>query len=68
VREPADRTLLRGLIERHAELTGSAKAQRVLAQWDQLLPKFVRVMAVEYKKVLEQRRAKKAATREAVHG
>lgn len=31
---------LRGLVEAHAEKTGSAKARQVLAAWDDFLPKF----------------------------
>jgi len=47
-----DVTRLRTLVNRHFELTGSAVAKRVLETWDRSLPKFVRVMAREYKKVL----------------
>ncbi len=66
VTEPADKALLGEMIERHASYTGSRKAKEVLARWDATLPKFVRVMSVEYKKVLEQRQARRA--KEAVHG
>ena len=69
VRDKADQAVLKGMIERHARYTGSAKAQTLLDQWDQTLPKFLRVMPVEYKKVLELRKLPKTATREAaVHG
>jgi glutamate synthase domain-containing protein 3 len=69
VRDKADQAVLKGLIERHARFTGSAKAKTLLAQWDSSLSKFLRVMPVEYKKVMEQRKVSKAATREtAVHG
>jgi len=69
VRDQADQALLRGMIERHAQYAGSAKAKKVLEQWKVMLPKFVRVMPVEYKKVMEQRKAQKAASKEAaVHG
>ncbi|HEY3377444.1 MAG TPA: glutamate synthase large subunit [Armatimonadota bacterium] len=44
---------LRGMIERHAEYTGSTVAQRVLAEWETLLPKFVKVIPKDYKRVLE---------------
>ena len=43
---------LRQLIARHAELTGSEQAQRVLAAWPTLLPKFARVIPNDYKRVL----------------
>jgi glutamate synthase (ferredoxin) len=69
VRDKADQSVLKGMIERHARYTGSAKARKILERWDQTLPKFLRVMPVEYKKVLEQRKLQKAATKEAsVHG
>ncbi len=45
---------LRGLIERHGQLTGSPVAARVLANWATLLPKFVKVMPTDYKKALER--------------
>jgi glutamate synthase (NADPH/NADH) large chain len=57
VTDRADRTLLKQLITRHARLTGSARARRVLDRWAELLPAFVRVMPTEYKRVLEQRAA-----------
>ena len=71
VRDEADQALLKSLIERHARYTGSAKAKKVLSQWETMLPKFVRVISVEYKKVLSQRKAQKAQTlskETAVHG
>ena len=43
---------LKGRIERHAALTGSSKAAAVLAAWDRTLPKFVKVMPKDYKRVL----------------
>jgi glutamate synthase (ferredoxin) len=41
------------LIERHATYTGSLKATQVLAQWSDLVPKFVKVMPKDYKRVLQ---------------
>jgi glutamate synthase (ferredoxin) len=43
---------LRRLIARHAELTGSTVAERILAAWPTQLPKFVRVIPKDYKRVL----------------
>jgi glutamate synthase (NADPH/NADH) large chain/glutamate synthase (ferredoxin) len=71
VRDKADQALLRGMIERHAQYTGSAKAKKILQSWQVMLPKFVRVMSVEYKKVLAQRQMQKKqslAKGTAVHG
>ena len=53
-----DKALLRQMIEEHAQYTGSGKAKQVLREWEALLPKFIRVMPVEYKKILEARKAR----------
>jgi glutamate synthase (NADPH/NADH) large chain len=50
-----DVALLRGTVERHLEWTGSSVAQRVLGNWEELLPKFVKVMPNDLKRVLEER-------------
>ncbi|GIW94157.1 MAG: glutamate synthase [Pirellulaceae bacterium] len=43
------------LISRHQELTGSTVAARVLDQWPDILAKFVKVMPIDYKRVLMER-------------
>jgi glutamate synthase (ferredoxin) len=43
VTRAADADLLRALIERHAELTGSARARAILARWEHHLPLFWKV-------------------------
>jgi glutamate synthase (ferredoxin) len=53
VEDPEEINDLRQMIQRHADLTQSQKAQRVLAQWEALLPKFVKVMPRDYKRVLQ---------------
>ncbi|WP_339246632.1 glutamate synthase large subunit [Paenibacillus sp. FSL R10-2796] len=45
---------LRELIIRHTELTGSAAGARVLNQWADSLPNFVRVIPKDYKRMMEQ--------------
>jgi glutamate synthase domain-containing protein 3 len=50
-----DEALLRGMVERHLEWTGSERARRVLREWDGLLPKFVKVMPHDLKRVLQER-------------
>jgi glutamate synthase (ferredoxin) len=44
---------LRLLIKRHADFTKSQKAYKVLALWDDMVPKFVKVMPKDYKRVLQ---------------
>jgi glutamate synthase (ferredoxin) len=40
------------MIQRHANYTQSALAQRVLANWNELLPRFVKVMPKDYQRML----------------
>jgi glutamate synthase domain-containing protein 2/glutamate synthase domain-containing protein 1/glutamate synthase domain-containing protein 3 len=51
--DPAEIAELRDLIERHAQYTGSEVAQRVVANWEQFVNKFVKVMPKDYKRMLE---------------
>ncbi|TRU94053.1 MAG: glutamate synthase large subunit [Microcystis wesenbergii Mw_QC_S_20081001_S30D] len=44
---------LRELIQRHADYTQSQKAALVLANWSEMLPKFVKVMPKDYKRMLQ---------------
>ena len=55
-----DKVTLRTLIEAHVQYTGSRKAKEVLEKWDTMIPKFVKVMPIDYKRVLQERRAAKA--------
>jgi glutamate synthase (NADPH/NADH) large chain len=48
-----DALRLRRLIEKHAHYTGSSVAQAVLDNWNDTLPKFVKVMPVDYRRALE---------------
>jgi glutamate synthase (NADPH/NADH) large chain/glutamate synthase (ferredoxin) len=56
-----DQQLLHGLITKHFMHTGSRRAKTVLDAWEATLPKFVKVMPVDYKRVLEERKRKAAA-------
>jgi len=53
VEDAAEIADLQALIRRHAENTRSQKAWKVLALWDEMLPKFVKVMPKDYKRVLQ---------------
>ncbi|MCP5524593.1 MAG: glutamate synthase large subunit [Verrucomicrobiales bacterium] len=44
---------VRTLIQRHAESTRSEHALQLLARWDEVRPKFVKVIPHDYKRVLE---------------
>jgi glutamate synthase domain-containing protein 3 len=52
VTKPEDIDTLKKLITRHGEYTGSPQAKWILANWDELLPKFVKVFPHEFKRVL----------------
>ncbi|MGD9502546.1 MAG: hypothetical protein AB7V40_08670, partial [Methyloceanibacter sp.] len=49
-----DAERLRRLIENHLHYTGSARAKAILDDWGAYLPKFVKVMPVEYRRALEE--------------
>ena len=65
-----DKAELRGLLERHVRHTGSKKAQRILADWENQLPYFIKVFPMEYRRVLGQMMREDEATEraEVVHG
>jgi glutamate synthase domain-containing protein 3 len=47
-----DVDLLRAMIDRHVEVTGSPRGKWVLENWENMLPQFVKVFPREYKRVL----------------
>jgi glutamate synthase domain-containing protein 3 len=49
---PKDTALLKALVERHVEHTGSEYAQDLLDRWGVVLPTFVKVMPRDYRRVL----------------
>lgn len=53
VTEQEDIDGLYELIKKHADLTKSQKAFKVLALWEEMLPKFVKVMPRDYARVLK---------------
>jgi len=50
--EPSEMEELRLQIKRHADYTQSQRAFKILALWDDYVPKFVKVMPKDYKRVL----------------
>jgi glutamate synthase (ferredoxin) len=51
--DPEEIAELRQIIQNHAAYTGSEKAKQVLEHWEAILPKFVKVMPRDYKRVLQ---------------
>jgi glutamate synthase domain-containing protein 3 len=47
-----DTTLVRTLIARHVELTGSRRGRWILDNWAEMLPRFVKIFPHEYKRAL----------------
>ena len=69
VAEQEDVASLHSLIQEHYQYTGSAKAQEILASWDDVLPRFVKIFPRDYRRVLEERRRGKEKELElASHG
>jgi glutamate synthase (NADPH/NADH) large chain len=79
VSEQADVQALHGLIVRHVDATGSPRGKWILENWEEMLPKFIKVFPHEYKRVLGVQRstaipaahevAKKVDTRmQVIHG
>ncbi|MBL8039031.1 MAG: glutamate synthase large subunit [Nitrospira sp.] len=56
-----DKQLLHGLLTKHFMYTGSRKAKQVLDAFETTVPKFVKVMPVDYKRVIEERKRKASA-------
>ena len=50
------------LIDEHRRYTGSRRATRIIDNWNDYLPRFVKVMPVDYKRALEQMQARWRAT------
>ncbi len=47
-----DEATIKALIQRHLLFTGSERARRILENWAAYLPRFVKVMPIEYKRAL----------------
>jgi glutamate synthase domain-containing protein 3 len=52
VAETLDAQIVRDLVTRHLELTGSRRAQWILENWAEVLPRFIKVFPHEFKRVL----------------
>jgi glutamate synthase (NADPH/NADH) large chain len=65
--DAAEEQFVRGLIEKHAKLTGSSRAARILKDWKLYRDKFRKVMPLEYRRVLEASAAGASAKMPAGH-
>jgi glutamate synthase (NADPH/NADH) large chain len=60
-----DTARLHLLISRHARFAGSRRAAQIIENWDAFLPKFRKVMPVEYRRALAELAREKAAKMQA---
>ena len=56
VDEAQDAQQLKSLIEEHFQSTQSTVAKKVLDEWEETLPKFVKVYPTDYRRVIEERK------------
>jgi len=56
VEDKSDVTELQALINNHLLYTHSTLAAEILTNWEEYLPKFVKVIPFEYKKVMEEQK------------
>jgi glutamate synthase (NADPH/NADH) large chain len=54
--DDSDLWLVYGLIEDHVRFTRSPRGKKILDNWDNLISRFVKVMPIEYKRIVSQRR------------
>jgi glutamate synthase (ferredoxin) len=59
--EPEEVELVKDLVSRHARLTGSTRAQKLLVDWELVAPRFVQVVPNDYKRVLDAQRRMRAS-------
>jgi glutamate synthase (NADPH/NADH) len=63
--DPAEIAYLRGLVEDHHHYTGSELAARILLDFSRALPRFVKVLPTDYKRVMLEEAAKAAEAKKA---
>lgn len=61
-----DKAVLRDMIEKHYTYTSSTRAKFILDNWEAQLPLFVKVMPIDYRKVLERLRLQEDADKQTV--
>jgi len=60
--DPEEEAFVRGLIARHLELTKSTRAQTILTNWAHYRDRFAKIMPLDYRRVLEQKKEQTAKT------
>ena len=62
LQDPEEDAFVRGLIARHLELTESRRAETILTNWIHYRRRVVKIMPLDYRRVLEQRKEQTART------
>ncbi|TVR69455.1 MAG: glutamate synthase subunit alpha, partial [Sphaerobacteraceae bacterium] len=62
-----DHAVVRRLVERHVEYTGSTRGTTILESWDEWSSRFIKVMPREYRRVLEAMSRQQQESEQAVH-
>ncbi len=57
-----DAQRLKHLIQNHKHYTGSQRAQHILENWNEYLPRFIKVMPVDYRAALKEIQAQQASS------
>ncbi|KAJ5126187.1 hypothetical protein N7526_008364 [Penicillium atrosanguineum] len=65
IEDPSEIAFVRGLIEDHHHYTGSELAARILLDFNRALPRFIKVLPTDYKRVMEEEAAKAKAAKKA---
>ena len=51
--DPVEISEVKGMIQKHADYTGSPLASEILEDWENMCPQFVKVMPQDYKRILD---------------
>ncbi len=63
-----DALRLQQLIQKHVHYTDSSRGRQILDNWNDYLPKFVKVMPVDYRRALQDMQAAQSAASQAARG
>ena len=65
IEDPAEIAFVRGMIEDHHHYTGSELAARILLEFNRALPRFVKILPIDYKRVMAEEAEKAEAAKKA---
>lgn len=65
IEDPSEIAFVRGLVEDHHHYTGSELAARILLDFNRALPRFIKVLPTDYKRVMAEEAAKAETAKKA---